>query len=857
MHVTLSFWTSVIGVAPRFSGGFRAPLETVYKPLEGVLQIPADDPRSLAQQRFGVEVAKLPTLPQLRLLALGPGLLIINAGRMWRKGDTIAERYRVGEILGQGGIGTVYAAEHLMTGRDVAIKLLAPVLATDARLVARFLKEAKAQVKLAHRNVVEVLDMGKLDSGVPYLVLERLHGETLGELLEREQTLSPTETLEILAPIMKALGAAHALGWVHRDVKPSNIFLAKDGEGLTPKLLDFGIVKELSQPTGPVPATRTGEILGTPDYMSPEQIEANDISISAQSDIWAVGALWYRCLSGTLPFQQASALQTMLAVTQGHRAPLHEVSPELPKRLCQAIEKALQHKPADRPQSMEAYLAALEAQVQLAPKAKASPQRARQRREASLARGARASRPQLRWGAGVLGLLAAALLWRLVRPEPAPVVAALALPAEVSARRAEPVAAPEPQTATSSAQAELTALQSAAPLRGGRPEALFEERAAARAQAQRAFAARDAFEAFRKSLSERAKGLEGSEREHGRELAEVQAHLHRCESEILSPQAHTKLAAKWTLASRNLSAEEHKLALNAYRELEEISTGLLTRCQAARPRADEALPQAAAHTVQLGEPQRPARITAVKASDKVVQALDEVAQRAPSSAVVDLAAGQKLYQSALRLRQKGRRRRALSQVERALEKSPGLIVARNLSALLKQDLRDYRGARRDFNQAISAAPKDPVLYGNRGRLSLTQGRYREAIRDFDRAVRLNPAQTELLYQRGLARLKLGARSGAIQDFNSALKRAPNHADALYQRGRARLSLAQPKAAIADFDRALAARPDHERALLWRGITHMKQRRAGPAKRDLRRFLRVAPRSKHRSKVQVYLKKLGG
>src|SRR5687768_8868144 len=184
-----------------------------------------------------------------------------------RVGTIIADRYRLDGVLGKGGMSVVYRATHTLTQREVALKLLEVTEAADKDNFARFLREAQSAVKLQHPNVVEVLDMGKLEDGSLYLALELLRGKTFADLLKIKRRLSPKEALDLLLPIMDAVAAAHRMGLVHRDLKPANIFLSEHGDRITPKLLDFGIVKQLDNAMS---TTKVGQIIGTPFFMSPE-----------------------------------------------------------------------------------------------------------------------------------------------------------------------------------------------------------------------------------------------------------------------------------------------------------------------------------------------------------------------------------------------------------------------------------------------------------------------------------------------------------------------------------------------------------------------------------------------------------
>ncbi len=187
-------------------------------------------------------------------------------------GRVVADKYRITRVLGIGGHGAVFEAQNTWTERRVALKLLVGPSALHPEIAERFLREARASTRVAHPNIVEVLDMGRdAADGTLYIVQELLHGEDLRELLRRERTLDPHQLIEVLAPVMDALATAHGLGVVHRDLKPAHIFLLRGADGrIVSKLIDFG-VSRMGEGAGETnELTHTGALLGTPDYISPE-----------------------------------------------------------------------------------------------------------------------------------------------------------------------------------------------------------------------------------------------------------------------------------------------------------------------------------------------------------------------------------------------------------------------------------------------------------------------------------------------------------------------------------------------------------------------------------------------------------
>jgi serine/threonine protein kinase len=271
-----------------------------------------------------------------------------------RLGTSIDGTYEVESILAHGGMGVVFAATHRWTGRRVAVKLLKPDLVEPARN-ARLVQEARATASLSHPNVVQVLDMGLTEDGVSYLVMELLEGCTLKDELAARGTLSPERALALLLPAMGAMAVAHDRGIVHRDLKPANIFLCNDPSGRsTTKVLDFGIAKVIED-TG---MTRSGAVLGTPQYLSPEQAEgAADVGPSA--DVWAFGVMLCECLSGRVPFAGTHAAAIMQRVVDQAAPSLRSLAPQLPVKLSAAVDRALRRDPEARYPDLRSFARAL------------------------------------------------------------------------------------------------------------------------------------------------------------------------------------------------------------------------------------------------------------------------------------------------------------------------------------------------------------------------------------------------------------------------------------------------------------------------------------------------------------------
>jgi serine/threonine-protein kinase len=217
-------------------------------------------------------------------------------------GRVIAQRYLLEEPLGRGGMGTIWRAQHLSLDSRVAIKFLDPALAEDGEMLERFLREARSAAAVRSANVVQVLDSG-LDSGMPYIAMELLEGESLDARLKARGRLSPAELEKVFGEVARAVEHAHELGVVHRDLKPGNIFIAREREREISKVLDFGIAKVVDSVLGVhlAAGTRTGTVLGTPHYMSPEQVRGQR-TLDHRTDLWSLAVIAFECLTGTLPF---------------------------------------------------------------------------------------------------------------------------------------------------------------------------------------------------------------------------------------------------------------------------------------------------------------------------------------------------------------------------------------------------------------------------------------------------------------------------------------------------------------------------------------------------------------------------
>ncbi len=285
----------------------------------------------------------------------------------------VINNYEIRAPLGEGGMGTVWLAEHAFIGRKAAIKVLRRMWCDDADMVARFLNEARAVGAIGHANIIDIIDVGHLEDGLPYLMMEHLEGETLAKRLQRPPRLALAEVLMIVKQAAAALAAAHTAGIIHRDLKPENVFLSSDAFGRTRvKLLDFGIAK-LHDVTGAKPVDTTSGLLGTPTYMSPEQCRGGNVAVDARTDVYALGILLYQMVCGEVPFAGAAAGEVLvMQILQAPRPP-RELAPDLPAWMEAIVLRMLAKDPAERFVDMDALSAALDDGLQAAAQRVAEP----------------------------------------------------------------------------------------------------------------------------------------------------------------------------------------------------------------------------------------------------------------------------------------------------------------------------------------------------------------------------------------------------------------------------------------------------------------------------------------------------
>jgi serine/threonine protein kinase len=274
-------------------------------------------------------------------------------------GEIVGGKFVVERVLGIGGMGVVVAARHQQLGQQVAIKFLRRSAADSAESVNRFLREARSAVALQSAHVVRVMDVGTLDDGLPFMVMEYLSGTDLGHVLDVRTVLPVEEAVDYLLQALEAIAEAHSLGIVHRDLKPSNLFLTlrPDGSPLV-KVLDFGISKAIDGGADQVSLTSTAMVLGSPLYMSPEQVRSTK-NVDTRTDVWALGVILYELIAGAPPFEAESVTGLCAKIVADPPVPLRSRRPEVAVELEAVVARCLEKDVARRPRNIAELAIAL------------------------------------------------------------------------------------------------------------------------------------------------------------------------------------------------------------------------------------------------------------------------------------------------------------------------------------------------------------------------------------------------------------------------------------------------------------------------------------------------------------------
>jgi serine/threonine-protein kinase len=262
----------------------------------------------------------------------------------YQAGDVIDSKYRVVEVLGSGGMGIVLGCKHIALDSDVALKVLLPKFQKNGVLRERFLREARSAAQLRSSHVTKILDVGTDTSGAPYIVMERLRGVDLETLVKRQGVIEEKQAINLVLQACEALAEAHTEGIIHRDLKPENLFLVSEGREGRVKVLDFGISKVIHDQRA---LTGTAEVMGTPHFMSPEQFKsARDVT--ARTDVWALGAVLYRLLTGALPFESNEYVELLTRIMREPPIPIEQRRPSLSRGMCELVRRCLEKDPMAR-----------------------------------------------------------------------------------------------------------------------------------------------------------------------------------------------------------------------------------------------------------------------------------------------------------------------------------------------------------------------------------------------------------------------------------------------------------------------------------------------------------------------------
>jgi hypothetical protein len=297
----------------------------------------------------------------------GSGPRGVSTDPLFKAGDRVAENIELVSLLGVGGMGDVWLANHLGLDTKVAVKFMSAALAQDGALTERFAREAKLASRIRSPHVVQIFDFATTSEGTPYIVMELIDGETLEARIRRESRLGIEDTSRIVVQLCRALSKAHEIGIIHRDMKPENVLLGEEEGELFVRILDFGIAKHVDAPNG---VTEAGTTMGTPSYMSPEQL-FHPTEVDHRSDLWSLGVMTYLCLTGSLPFGGDSFGAVCVAINEGTHARASKLNPGIPKALDDWFSKALassaEKRFRDAKEMSDAYLLVLEGVGHLPP----------------------------------------------------------------------------------------------------------------------------------------------------------------------------------------------------------------------------------------------------------------------------------------------------------------------------------------------------------------------------------------------------------------------------------------------------------------------------------------------------------
>ena len=741
----------------------------------------------------GGNPASPPVCPECRgaLKPVQLGSLIVNAAPAPAapEGQPFG-RYLLKRELGRGGMGVVYEAWDPVLGRPVALKMLSGSGGDlDATAVERLLREARAAAKLRHPAIVGIHDVGQAE-GRHYFTMDLVDGTGLDALLARpdwKETLPLRRRVEIVADVADALGYAHARGIIHRDVKPSNILL--DWRG-TVMLLDFGLAHDASVATEAL--TRTGVLLGTPHYMSPEQASRSARAAGPGSDVFSLGVVFYRLLTAELPFA-GDEVQVLLGIVQGEPERPSKRDPAVPRDLETICLKCLEKDPAQRYPDGETLAEDLRHWLAGEPIA---------------------ARP-VGWGRR---------LWRrLTRAVPAP--------AQEDVRRAEEEKSRAIEHARAQAEA-MKLLEQARPALDRATQYLYDREAGYEELTRRVDAAQALIEQALGKCGELAlghyllgrawllKGLDDRAEGCWREALRLDPDFgpaHYQLGRLLVERAYT-----WPLT--HLPEERAAHASEAQRWAKEAEEEFQRALTLGSGFDDAPLKLLAAAMVAFTKEDRAG------------------AARMCRSGITDYpgAEGREEFHWLLGVCTTGEERGR--ELDKAIEIRPKYALARFFRASHRWDSGDTAGARVDFDETIRIRPHFYAARNNRGFFLYRSGDAAGALRDLDEAVRLSPDSAVAWNNRGLAKSALGDKAGARADYESALRIKPHYAAALVNRAGCRREDGDLDGALADATAAIASDPKCGPAWTNRGLARYERGDLTGALSDYEESIRLNPRS---------------
>jgi len=746
-------------------------------------------------------------------------------------------RYELLDELGRGGMGTVWRARDPQGGRLVALKLIAVPHAADPDVLERFRIEARATARLKHPHVVAVID-GGFEGPYPYLALELVEGESLAARLGRQGPLPERQAARLVAKVARGVAAAHAVGVLHRDLKPENVLVDREGE---PRLTDFGLARELWR--GERGLTVTGEVLGTPATMAPEQAMGDPRAIGPAADVYGLGALLYAALTGRPPFEGANPMSVLFAVTTEPPAPPSTHRPGLDPGLEALCLRCLAKDPAERPGSARALAEALEAWAPAAPPPRRPPGPHRQLLAGLTAAG-------LAVAAGLVALAVAG-------DEPAADVAAPSAPAPRSPSPREPAESPAPPADVSP---EAPGADPPAPTASPVPASAEPPAPAASPSPPQPAAPSSPAGA---DSPEVAQARVHADAGRAREVVAVLQGAPGADAHELRGWALERLGD----LEAAIAEYDRAIALDPGRASAWERRGV-ARERAGRPGAVADLRRA----VELGPGPEPARELAITLFDRgdadgALAAVAELVRRAPADpSAWRLAAGirartgryglaEEAFTRLLELEpadapalanrglvrfHQGRFADAVADYSRALAlRERADTLARRADAL--RELGQLEEARADCDQALALDPDLAAAWRNRALVRLDAGDPEGALDDADRAVALEPESGTGYVVRAVVGLALGRTDGALADAARAAELAPNRADAWIALGKARDAANDPAGAVAALTRAADLDPDGPyavEALLTRVDVLRRAGELEAAARDCARLERV-------------------